>query len=118
MALGSNHHSRQPGIRQARIRSTEWTRTSRRSAGSSRRSAIVADSVPAVLAGVFWAATGSAIMRTVSGRVLPVSFELGGKNAALVFADAEDREIVTPTLKIRRRELLHREAGTIDALYL
>ncbi|WP_292864445.1 long-chain fatty acid--CoA ligase [Microbacterium sp.] len=37
---------------------------------------------------------------------------------ALVFADAEDREIVTPTLKIRRRELLHREAGTIDALYL
>lgn len=37
---------------------------------------------------------------------------------ALVFADAEDREIVTPTLKIRRRELLHRESGTIDALYL
>lgn len=33
--------------------------------------------------------TGSAIMRSVSGRVLPVSFELGGKNAALVFADAD-----------------------------
>lgn len=37
---------------------------------------------------------------------------------ALVFADAEDREIVTPTLKIRRRQLLDRESGTIDALYL
>ena len=37
---------------------------------------------------------------------------------ALVFADAEDREIVTPTLKIRRRELLNRESRTIDALYL
>lgn len=34
-------------------------------------------------------ATGSAIMRTVADRVLPVSFELGGKNAALVFADAD-----------------------------
>lgn len=34
-------------------------------------------------------ATGSAIMRTVSDRVLPVSFELGGKNAAVVFADAD-----------------------------
>jgi aminomuconate-semialdehyde/2-hydroxymuconate-6-semialdehyde dehydrogenase len=34
-------------------------------------------------------ATGSAIMRAVAGRVLPVSFELGGKNAALVFADAD-----------------------------
>ena len=37
---------------------------------------------------------------------------------ALVFADAEDREVVTPTLKIRRRQLLDRESGTIDALYL
>lgn len=36
---------------------------------------------------------------------------------ALVFADADDREVVTPTLKIRRRELLHRESATIDALY-
>ncbi len=34
-------------------------------------------------------ATGSAIMRTVADRVLPVSFELGGKNAAVVFADAD-----------------------------
>lgn len=33
--------------------------------------------------------TGSAIMRAVSDRVLPVSFELGGKNAALVFNDAD-----------------------------
>lgn len=34
-------------------------------------------------------ATGSAIMRTVADRVLPVSFELGGKNPAVVFADAD-----------------------------
>jgi aminomuconate-semialdehyde/2-hydroxymuconate-6-semialdehyde dehydrogenase len=34
-------------------------------------------------------ATGSAIMRTVAPRVRPVSFELGGKNAALVFADVD-----------------------------
>ena len=33
--------------------------------------------------------TGSAIMRAVAPRVRPVSFELGGKNAALVFADAD-----------------------------
>lgn len=33
--------------------------------------------------------TGSAIMRSVAPRVRPVSFELGGKNAALVFADAD-----------------------------
>lgn len=33
-------------------------------------------------------ATGVGIMRTVAPRVRPVSFELGGKNAALVFADA------------------------------
>ncbi len=32
--------------------------------------------------------TGSAIMRAVAPRVRPVSFELGGKNAAIVFADA------------------------------
>ena len=38
--------------------------------------------------------TGSAIMRAVAPRVRPVSFELGGKNAALVFADADiDRAI-------------------------
>ena len=33
--------------------------------------------------------TGSTIMRAVAPRVRPVSFELGGKNAALVFADAD-----------------------------
>ncbi|GAA4886610.1 2-hydroxymuconic semialdehyde dehydrogenase [Ferrimonas pelagia] len=33
--------------------------------------------------------TGSAIMRAVADRVKPVSFELGGKNAAVVFADAD-----------------------------
>jgi len=34
-------------------------------------------------------ATGSGIMKTVAPRIRPVSFELGGKNAALVFADAD-----------------------------
>lgn len=39
-------------------------------------------------------ATGSQIMRTVAPRVLPVSFELGGKNAALVFDDCDvDRAV-------------------------
>jgi aminomuconate-semialdehyde/2-hydroxymuconate-6-semialdehyde dehydrogenase len=33
-------------------------------------------------------ATGSSIMAAVAPRVRPVSFELGGKNAAIVFADA------------------------------
>jgi aminomuconate-semialdehyde/2-hydroxymuconate-6-semialdehyde dehydrogenase len=33
--------------------------------------------------------TGSAIMKAVAPRVLPVSFELGGKNAAIVFDDAD-----------------------------
>jgi aminomuconate-semialdehyde/2-hydroxymuconate-6-semialdehyde dehydrogenase len=33
--------------------------------------------------------TGTAIMRSVAPRVRPVSFELGGKNAAIVFADAD-----------------------------
>jgi aminomuconate-semialdehyde/2-hydroxymuconate-6-semialdehyde dehydrogenase len=33
-------------------------------------------------------ATGSSIMTAVAPRVRPVSFELGGKNAAIVFADA------------------------------
>lgn len=33
--------------------------------------------------------TGSAIMRAVAPWVRPVSFELGGKNAAVVFADAD-----------------------------
>ncbi|GAB3087872.1 2-hydroxymuconic semialdehyde dehydrogenase [Nocardioides zeae] len=34
-------------------------------------------------------ATGTGIMKAVAPRVRPVSFELGGKNAALVFADAD-----------------------------
>ena len=34
-------------------------------------------------------ATGSAIMKAVADTVKPVSFELGGKNAAIVFADAD-----------------------------
>jgi aminomuconate-semialdehyde/2-hydroxymuconate-6-semialdehyde dehydrogenase len=33
--------------------------------------------------------TGAAIMKTVSATVKPVSFELGGKNAAIVFADCD-----------------------------
>lgn len=33
--------------------------------------------------------TGAAIMRAVAPRVRPVSFELGGKNAAVVFADCD-----------------------------
>ncbi|RJL31396.1 2-hydroxymuconic semialdehyde dehydrogenase [Bailinhaonella thermotolerans] len=33
--------------------------------------------------------TGTAIMRSAARRVKPVSFELGGKNAGLVFADAD-----------------------------
>jgi aminomuconate-semialdehyde/2-hydroxymuconate-6-semialdehyde dehydrogenase len=37
-------------------------------------------------------ATGSAIMRTVAPTVKPVSFELGGKNAAIVFADCDFEE--------------------------
>ncbi|MYU22646.1 2-hydroxymuconic semialdehyde dehydrogenase [Streptomyces sp. SID8352] len=38
--------------------------------------------------------TGSTIMRAVADHVRPVSFELGGKNAAVVFADADlDRAV-------------------------
>lgn len=42
-------------------------------------------------------ATGSAIMRAVAPDVRPVSFELGGKNPAVVFADA-DLERAVPGL--------------------
>lgn len=38
--------------------------------------------------------TGAAIMKTVAASVKPVSFELGGKNAAVVFADCEFEEAV------------------------
>ncbi|WP_240506364.1 aldehyde dehydrogenase family protein [Thermoactinospora rubra] len=38
--------------------------------------------------------TGSTIMKSVADRVKPISFELGGKNAGLVFADADlDRAV-------------------------
>ncbi len=39
--------------------------------------------------------TGAAIMKTVSAGVKPVSFELGGKNAAIVFADCDFDETVS-----------------------
>lgn len=38
--------------------------------------------------------TGAAIMETVAASVKPVSFELGGKNAAIVFADCDFEEAV------------------------
>jgi len=38
--------------------------------------------------------TGAAIMKTVSASVKPVSFELGGKNAAIIFADCDFEEAV------------------------
>jgi aminomuconate-semialdehyde/2-hydroxymuconate-6-semialdehyde dehydrogenase len=38
--------------------------------------------------------TGAAIMKTVAASVKPVSFELGGKNAAIVFADCDLEEAV------------------------
>ncbi|GAA4775214.1 AMP-dependent synthetase/ligase [Microbacterium gilvum] len=37
---------------------------------------------------------------------------------ALAYAEPDDRELVTPTLKIRRRALLQRASDTIDRLYL
>ncbi|MBQ0863562.1 2-hydroxymuconic semialdehyde dehydrogenase [Streptomyces sp. A73] len=40
-------------------------------------------------------ATGAHVMKTVAPRVRPVSFELGGKNAALVFEDADLEETLT-----------------------
>lgn len=43
--------------------------------------------------------TGSTIMRAVSAGVKPVSFELGGKNAALIFADADLEKAVAGTLR-------------------
>ncbi len=39
--------------------------------------------------------TGAAIMRTVAATVKPVSFELGGKNAAIVFSDCDFEEAVS-----------------------
>jgi aminomuconate-semialdehyde/2-hydroxymuconate-6-semialdehyde dehydrogenase len=39
--------------------------------------------------------TGAAIMKTVAPSVKPVSFELGGKNAAIVFADCDFADAVS-----------------------
>ncbi|MFI9551596.1 2-hydroxymuconic semialdehyde dehydrogenase [Nonomuraea endophytica] len=44
-------------------------------------------------------ATGSAIMRAAADHVTPLSFELGGKNPALVFADADLDEAVEGTVR-------------------
>ncbi|MEU5993733.1 2-hydroxymuconic semialdehyde dehydrogenase [Spirillospora sp. NPDC047418] len=44
-------------------------------------------------------ATGSAIMRSAAEHVTPVSFELGGKNPALVFADADLGAAVDGTVR-------------------
>ncbi|MFI9018646.1 2-hydroxymuconic semialdehyde dehydrogenase [Streptomyces griseus] len=43
--------------------------------------------------------TGTEIMRAAAARLAPVSFELGGKNAGLVFADADLQEAVAGTLR-------------------
>jgi aminomuconate-semialdehyde/2-hydroxymuconate-6-semialdehyde dehydrogenase len=43
--------------------------------------------------------TGSAIMAACAGRTVDVSFELGGKNAGLVFADADLDEAVAVTMR-------------------
>jgi aminomuconate-semialdehyde/2-hydroxymuconate-6-semialdehyde dehydrogenase len=47
--------------------------------------------------------TGAAIMKSVASTVKPVSFELGGKNAAVVFADCNFEEAVS---------------GLVDAVFL
>ncbi|MFB7916312.1 2-hydroxymuconic semialdehyde dehydrogenase [Streptomyces sp. NPDC056061] len=44
-------------------------------------------------------ATGTQVMRTVAPRVRPVSFELGGKNAAVVFDDVDVDEALTGLTK-------------------
>jgi aminomuconate-semialdehyde/2-hydroxymuconate-6-semialdehyde dehydrogenase len=44
-------------------------------------------------------ATGSAIMRSAAPHVTPISFELGGKNPALVFADADVEQAVDGTVR-------------------
>ncbi|MEV7414795.1 2-hydroxymuconic semialdehyde dehydrogenase [Streptomyces sp. NPDC089919] len=44
-------------------------------------------------------ATGTTIMRAAAARLAPVSFELGGKNAGLVFADADLEQAVAGTLR-------------------
>lgn len=44
-------------------------------------------------------ATGTQVMRTVAPRVRPVSLELGGKNAAVVFDDVDVDEVLTGLTK-------------------
>jgi aminomuconate-semialdehyde/2-hydroxymuconate-6-semialdehyde dehydrogenase len=44
-------------------------------------------------------ATGAAIMRTAAPTIKPLSFELGGKNAAVVFADADLEAAVAGTME-------------------
>ncbi|WP_113701638.1 2-hydroxymuconic semialdehyde dehydrogenase [Nonomuraea lactucae] len=44
-------------------------------------------------------ATGAAIMRAAADHITPVSFELGGKNPAVVFADADLAEAVEGTAR-------------------
>ncbi|WP_439677317.1 2-hydroxymuconic semialdehyde dehydrogenase [Embleya sp. MST-111070] len=44
-------------------------------------------------------ATGTAIMRVAAEHITPVSFELGGKNPAIVFADADFEQAVAGTLR-------------------
>lgn len=44
-------------------------------------------------------ATGSAIMRNAAAGLKPVSFELGGKNAALVFADCDFEAALAGTVR-------------------
>jgi len=44
-------------------------------------------------------ATGTAIMRAAAPTVKPISFELGGKNAALIFADCDFDAAVAGTLR-------------------
>lgn len=43
--------------------------------------------------------TGGTIMRAAAARLAPVSFELGGKNAGIVFADADLEQAVAGTLR-------------------
>ncbi|KUL45993.1 2-hydroxymuconic semialdehyde dehydrogenase [Streptomyces sp. NRRL F-4489] len=43
--------------------------------------------------------TGTAIMHAAAARLAPVSFELGGKNPALVFADADFEQAVEGTVR-------------------